>query len=108
MTRARVKAAQLQLKSTAAAVELFKDDLGRYPTAAEGLAVLVRQPNGAAQWTGPYVQDAGALNDPWASPIQYFLDSGGHRFQLKSLGADSAPGGSGADRDLVYPQPEAP
>ncbi|CAN5304338.1 type II secretion system major pseudopilin GspG [soil metagenome] len=108
MTRARAKAAQLQLKNVSAAVELFKEDVGRYPTAAEGLTVLITAPPSAANWTGPYVEDANALNDPWGQQIQYTPAANGRRYVVKSLGADGEVGGKGADRDLTYPALAAP
>lgn len=104
LSRSRAKAAQLQLKSTLSAVELFREDVGRYPTQAEGLAVLLKTPPGADAWTGPYVEDSVALNDPWGQPILYTLTANG-RPQVKTLGADGKPGGSSADRDIVLPNP---
>ena len=61
--RARVKAAELQLQTVASAVELFKSDVGRYPTAQEGLNALVTEPAGLEGWTGPYLKDSKALLD---------------------------------------------
>ena len=100
LSRARTKAAELQLKSTLSAVELFREDVGRYPTTAEGLAVLVKEPAGVEGWTGPYLEGPSSLNDPWGRPIIYAL---GRHVSVKSLGADGEPGGSSADRDLEVP-----
>lgn len=101
--RARVKAAQLQLDTLASAVEMFNSDVGRYPTKEEGLAVLAHDPGGLEGWTGPYVRDRKVLNDPWGRPVLYVVDGQKHVFAVKSLGADGAAGGSGADRDLQAP-----
>lgn len=98
--RARVKAAELQLQTVASAVELFKSDVGRYPTEQEGLTALVTEPAGLQGWTGPYLKDSKALLDPWNRPLLYTVDPSGQSFVVQSLGADGKPGGSGVNRDL--------
>jgi general secretion pathway protein G len=103
LSRAKAKAAQLQLKTVASAVALFRDDVGRLPTTAEGLTALIEQPSGAETWTGPYLEDAAALSDPWGNKILYTLKPGGQGFFVQTLGADGEPGGKGADRDLQAP-----
>jgi general secretion pathway protein G len=101
--RAKAKAAQLQLDSTAAAVELFRSDVGRYPMQSEGLSVLVNEPANVEGWTGPYIKDPKVLSDPWNNPIRYVAAADGRSFYVESLGADGKPGGSGMDRDLRSP-----
>lgn len=102
--RARVKAAQLQLETTATSVEMFRTDVGRYPTQQEGLTALLAEPSGAAGWTGPYLRDAKALKDPWGTPIDYLPSADGQDFHVRSLGANRALGGSGTGRDLQVPE----
>jgi general secretion pathway protein G len=104
MSRARSKAAQLQLDTIASGVEMFNSDVGRYPTTQEGLQALVSPPSGADGWTGPYVRDKKVLNDPWGRPVIYQVDTDARVFVVKSLGADGKPGGAGADRDLQAPE----
>lgn len=103
LSRARAKTAQLQLDTVASAVELFRSDVGRYPTAAEGLQALVSDP-GVDGWTGPYLKDPKAVNDPWNRPIAYSVDPSGNSFYVSSLGADGVQGGDGANRDLRSPE----
>lgn len=103
MTRARAKTAQLQLDTVASAVELFRSDVGRYPTKAEGLQSLLTEPGAVEGWTGPYLKDAKALNDPWNRPLNYIEDPQGLSFAVETLGADGKTGGGGADRDLRSP-----
>jgi general secretion pathway protein G len=103
LSRARVKSAQLQLESVAAAVEMFHSDVGRYPAAEEGLMALVNEPAEVEGWTGPYLKSASALKDPWTNAILYrSIDDGD--FQVVSLGADRKSGGTGTKRDLVAPK----
>ena len=73
------------------------------PTAAEGLGALVKAPAGAETWTGPYVEDDAALKDPWGQTLVYSLGGTPQGFFVKSLGADGADGGEGADRDIQAP-----
>jgi general secretion pathway protein G len=103
MTRARAKTAQLQLDTVAAGVELFRSDVGRYPTPAEGLQSLLADPGGTDGWTGPYLKDSKNLNDPWGRPLIYTVDPDAGKFAVQTLGADGKPGGGGADRDLRSP-----
>ena len=101
--RARAKSAQLQLETVAAEVEMFVADVGRAPTAAEGLVALVREPAGAQGWTGPYMRDEKSLRDPWGRPLQYSAGADDQGFTLSSLGADGKEGGNGVNRDLKAP-----
>ena len=102
-TRAKSKAAQLQLQTLAADIEAFSSDVQRYPTQAEGLNALLQEPSNADGWSGPYVKDQKMLNDPWGRPIIYTVDADGRTFTVKSLGGDGKAGGSGTDRDLQAP-----
>lgn len=101
--RARAKSAQMQLESISGAVEMFHADVSRYPTTNEGLTALLREPENAEGWTGPYLKNTKLLQDPWGRAIQYEADGGGRLFQVKSLGRDGATGGAGLDKDLVAP-----
>ena len=92
--RVRVKAAQLQVQTVAAAVELFHSDVGRYPTEEEGLNALIEQPQSADGWTGPYVKDKKSLLDPWNRPLTYAVESDGQGAYVQSLGADGKSGGA--------------
>jgi general secretion pathway protein G len=98
--RAKAKAAQLQLETTASSVELFQSDVKRYPTQEEGLGALIQEPSGADGWAGPYLRDKRALLDPWNNPIVYKASPDGKSFTVQSLGADGKPGGSGLNKDL--------
>jgi general secretion pathway protein G len=106
MGRSRAKAAQLQLETVASAVELFRTDVGRYPTKEEGLQALLQDP-GADGWTGPYLKDSKSIVDPWNRPQLYEVDLVAMTFSVASLGADGKVGGGGVARDLKVPTPMA-
>lgn len=60
---AKTKTAGVQIADIEKALELYKLDVGRYPTSQQGLDALVKQPAGAAGWAGPYLK-GGVPNDP--------------------------------------------
>ena len=102
-SRARVKTAKLQLETVASAVEQFRSDVGRYPSAAEGLPALITKPQAAEGWIGPYLRDDKALKDPWGHAILYKLDPTGDQISLVSLGSDGKEGGDGTAADIHVP-----
>ena len=106
--RSKVQTAETQIKMLRGALQAFRLDLGRYPTTAEGLAVLVRpSPEAADFWSGPYLDDE-VPDDPWRTPYRYRYPADNLQgFALYSLGADSKDGGEGVDADIGY-LPKAP
>ncbi len=99
LSRARAKTASLQMDTTTASLEMFKDDMGRMPTEAEGLKALVVDP-GTEGWLGPYLKSDKSLNDPWAHPLVYTVASDGSA-TVTCLGADGKAGGKGVDQDIT-------
>ena len=63
------------------ALNFYIDDCGGPPTAAQGLAALIRNP-GVTGWSGPYIgvsaPAAGrlAFTDPWGTPYRYVVLGG--------------------------------
>jgi general secretion pathway protein G len=69
------------------ALDLFNQDVGRYPTTDEGLKVLVESPN-LPEWKGPYLK-SGLKPDPWGHPYSYEVNpSEPTRYLLRSAGPD--------------------
>jgi general secretion pathway protein G len=104
----KAQAAEAQVKMLKGAVETFRLDTGRFPTAEEGLAVLATPPADEkirAHWKGPYL-DADIPLDPWGNPYIYSIPgAGSHPYALYSLGADGKRGGEGVDADVGYLPP---
>lgn len=96
--RAKPKAARVQIENLASALEMFKLDVGRYPTEEEGLAVLRQAPSGVERWAGPYLRKQ-VPKDPWDRAYVYRL--AGKEFEVLSYGADGATGGSDVDADIL-------
>ena len=95
---AKSKTAAVQIADLEKTLELFKLDVGRYPTAEEGLDALVKKPANAASWSGPYLK-GGVPLDPWSHPYVYKPGPGG-TVEIMSLGADGTPGGEGENADI--------
>lgn len=99
---ARAQAAQAQLDTLVSAVDLFTIDMGRPPTAAEGLQALLEAPGSDPAWRGPYLRKRQALVDPWGRPFRYRAPGErGRPYDAWSLGSDNAPGGEGDAADVV-------
>jgi len=74
--RPEIKTSVLQdLEAYRAALEDFREDVGRYPTPEEGLDALRENP-GIAEWDGPYVPDTIQRLDPWGQPYRYRILGG--------------------------------
>ncbi len=96
---AKSKTAAVQIADLEKALELFKLDVGRFPTTEEGLNALVAQPPAVSVgWAGPYLKGS-VPADPWGRPYQYKLNADGS-VDIVSLGADGTPGGDGENADL--------
>lgn len=95
---AKSKTAAVQIKDLEQAAELFKLDVGRFPTTAEGLNALVEKVS-VPGWNGPYLRK-GLPADPWGNAYRY--ESPGRRgdIDIYTYGADNAPGGEGERADI--------
>jgi general secretion pathway protein G len=105
LDRSKATAAKVQIRSLSASLETLRLDLGRYPDATEGLALLIEPPaNGVLGevWEGPYV-DTAIPTDPWGHAYLYNppRDRRG-RPRVGTLGADGVVGGTGQDADLYF------
>lgn len=98
--RAKSETASLQITQIENALDLYYIDMGRYPTEAEGLGVLMAAPAGEAAWAGPYLESDEALSDPWGRDFLYEEGAEAAEPKVISLGRDGARGGSGEDADL--------
>lgn len=97
LNHAKVSAAHTQVESLSSALDLFKLDVGRYPTTQEGLAALVTQPAGLDGWNGPYVKKKASLIDPWGHPYGYRVPGEHGEFDLFSNGPDGEGAGNGGN-----------
>jgi len=101
----KIKTADVQIKMIKGALHTLRLDIGRFPTAQEGINLLYSPPSDdrlKPLWKGPYLDEKIPL-DPWGSPYQYAVPgSEGQPFALYSFGADGKAGGDGISADIGY------
>jgi general secretion pathway protein G len=103
--KAKVQAADQQIKMLKGALLTLRLDINRLPTTEEGLGMLSQRPDSsdvAEYWQGPYLDDNLPM-DPWNRPYRYSSQPTRNQpFSLYSYGADGQPGGEGYDADIGY------
>ena len=100
LDRSKVIAAGVQVKALGSALETMRLDIGRYPTAQEGLGLLEKAPDGTANWSGPYL-GGGLPKDPWGRDYVYVpAATDGGDPKVVSYGADGRPGGTANNADI--------
>lgn len=99
--KARVKTTETALATTSNALDMYRNDNGRYPSTQEGLAALSTPPQGVKNFPeGGYIK-GGMPKDGWENDIQYVAPgTEGRKYDLFSLGADAKEGGEGNDADI--------
>ena len=100
--QARITAAHTDLRTLAAALDVYRLDNFQYPSTEQGLEALVTKPSGFPEPKNYNVDGyVGKLNaDPWGSA--YVYERQGTSFTLFSLGADGVEGGEGIDADIRF------
>src|SRR6202140_445544 len=85
---AKEKIAHQSIERLASVLDIYKLDVGTYPTTDQGLQALITKPQGVPRWSGPYLKGDKLPEDPWGRPFQYRSPSQrpDHEFDLYSLG----------------------
>ena len=86
--KSEIQVAKAQIESFEKAIDQYRLDKRRYPTAEEGLAAVQ-----------PYLKKA-LPNDPWDRPYVYRTPGAKGEYEIVSLGRDGKAGGSGEDADI--------
>jgi general secretion pathway protein G len=94
LSGAKNSIAKQSIERIGAVLDLYKLDVGTYPSTDQGLAALVQKPGGSDNWNGPYLKGDALPLDPWNRPYAYRSPSErtGHDFDLCSLGASGNAG----------------
>lgn len=85
--KSETQVARAQIDSLEKALDQYRLENRRYPSAEEGLAAI-----------GPYLRKS-VPNDPWGRPYVYRAGAKGD-FELFSYGRDGKAGGTGDDADV--------
>lgn len=96
---ARTSVAHQSIERLGAVLDLYKLDVGTYPSTEQGLAALDEKPSDAPNWNGPYLKGQGRPLDPWNHPYVYRNPSSrsGHDYDLCSAG----PSGNASGGDMI-------
>ena len=86
--KSEIQVAKAQIDSLEKAIDQYRLDKRRYPTAEEGLAAVQ-----------PYLKKA-LPNDPWDRPYVYRSPGAKGEYEIVSFGRDGKAGGSGEDADI--------
>lgn len=97
---AKTRTAKVQIEDLAGALDMYRMDVGRYPTTSDGLQALVEKPSSARSWNGPYLRKNKIPQDPWLYDYHYVSPGEHGQFDLYSLGNDNSPNGEGEDQDI--------
>jgi general secretion pathway protein G len=97
---AKTDTAKVQIERLSGILDLYRLEVGSYPSEDIGLSALVEQPADVPNWNGPYLKKSDALIDPWGNPYAYRYPGEHGEYDLYSLGADGQAGGDGENQDL--------
>jgi general secretion pathway protein G len=102
--KAKADAAKIEIGQIGQSLDLFKLEVGRYPSSQEGLQALIAQPPGVNNWNGPYWKKSTLPKDPWGNEYKYIAPGQTGPYDIVSLGADGKEGGDGVNKDIVSGQ----
>jgi general secretion pathway protein G len=86
--KSETQVARAQIDALEKALDTYRLDHRRYPSAEEGLAAI-----------GPYLKKA-VPSDPWGRPYVYRVPGQRGEYEVFSYGRDGKAGGSGEDADI--------
>ncbi|MCF6252759.1 MAG: type II secretion system major pseudopilin GspG [Methylococcaceae bacterium] len=100
MGTSKTKAARVQIEDLSASLDMYKLDVGKYPTTEQGLNALVEKPADIKRWNGPYLRKTKVPQDPWVQDYHYASPGEHGKFDIYTYGADDKEGGEGEDQDI--------
>ncbi len=98
---AKSETAKMQIERIGGALDLYRLEIGRYPTEQENLVALVEAPSGVPRWNGPYLKKKESIVDPWGQVYVYRMPGQHGEYDLYTLGSDNAEGGEGEAGDVT-------
>lgn len=101
LSKSRIQTAGIQVEQLGTILDMYRLDVGRYPSTAEGLEALFTPPPGIDRWAGPYLKNRESLTDPWGNPYEYRAPGEHGEYDLWSNGSDGAAGGEDEAADIT-------
>ena len=103
LSGARSSLAHQSIERLGSVLDLYKLDVGSYPTTEQGLKALVEKPSDAANWAGPYIKGDQVPLDPWSHSYIYRNPSNrsGHDYDLCSPGPVTRTGAVAQEESLI-------
>jgi general secretion pathway protein G len=98
---AKSETAKMQIERIGGALDLYRLEIGRYPSEQENLLALVEAPPGVPRWNGPYLKKKESIVDPWGHVYVYRAPGQHGEYDLYTLGSDNAEGGDGEAADVT-------
>lgn len=98
---AKSETAKMQIDRIGGALDLYRLEIGRYPSEQESLIALVEAPPGVPRWNGPYLKKKESIVDPWGQVYVYRMPGQHGEYDLYTLGSDNAEGGDGEAADVT-------
>ena len=92
--KSETQVARAQIDALEKALDQFRLEKRRYPTAEEGLVAVQ-----------PYLKKS-LPNDPWGRPYVYRVPGQAGEYDVFSYGRDGKAGGSGEDADIGFAGPQ--
>ncbi len=101
--KAKVQTTRIGMRQLGTILEDFRRECGFYPTTPDqGLQALISKPTSGRECKNydpkGYIENKAILQDSWGN--DYFYESNGSSYMLKSFGNDGKEGGDGLDKDL--------
>jgi general secretion pathway protein G len=93
--KSKLQTTRAQIELLGTALDMFRLDVGRYPSSQEGLDALRQRPSSVDRWDGPYLKKD-IPRDSWGNAFVYRSPGEAAPYDLMSYGADGVAGGSGA------------
>ncbi|MCY1285432.1 Type II secretion system protein G [compost metagenome] len=98
--KSEAKVARAQIEGLVKALDIYRLEVGHYPSTEQGLQALVSAPSDESKWAGPYLQK-GVPQDPWGRDYLYRAPGENGDYDLLSMGKDGQPGGDGENAEIV-------
>ena len=96
LLKSKQSVAKIEISNMVQATDTFFATLDRYPTNAEGLAILAAKTEDFPEGVLTFVP-----NDPWGIPYEYRSPGAEYEYEIISFGADKREGGTGANKDIT-------